>query len=124
MSPLIKIIAFTVLGTITAYLATYWFAGWKVFLLWNAIFGYTLLSFVWTLVPRYLEPCEERDVLFPAFRRLDSHKWTFWMFVPGAVTLFPIRAFICLSSLVVLALSLKILLIGHKIGKEPLTGLR
>jgi len=46
------------------------------------------------------------------------------MFYPGAVTLFPIRTFISLGALVVLVGFLRIIMIGHRWGKEPVTGIR
>jgi hypothetical protein len=46
------------------------------------------------------------------------------MFYPGAVTLFPIRTMISLGTLVLLVIFLRIIMIGHKWGKEPFTGLR
>jgi hypothetical protein len=121
---ILKIIVSITSYVIAAIIATYFFTWWKVALVLNVATGYTVLHIVWPLVPRYLIPNEERDSLFPAFRRLDSHKWNFYMFVPGAITLFPIRACISLGALVVLMISLKIILIGHKMGKEPLAGWR
>lgn len=46
------------------------------------------------------------------------------MFYPGAVTLFPIRTFISIGTLVVLVFYLKIIMTGHRWGKEPVTGIR
>ena len=109
---------------ILAYFLSYWIPWWQAALLGNATIGLIALEFAWSLVPRYLVANEERDSMFPAFRRLDSHKWRKWMFYPGAVTLFPIRTLISLGTLVLLVLFLKVAMIGHKWGKEPMTGLR
>ena len=124
MSATSNILMIIGLYTVVAFIANYYFAWWKVILIWNVITGYTTLHMVWKLVPRYIVPNEERDSLFPAFRRLDSHNWNFWMFVPGAVTVFPLRAIISCSSLVAIMFWCKILLIGHRIGKEPIIGWR
>lgn len=124
MSATSNILMFIGLYIVAAYIASYFYAWWKVMLIWNAVTGYTVLHLVWKLVPRYMVPNEERDNLFPAFRRLDSHNWNFWMFVPGAVTVFPARAIISCSSLVAIMCLCKILLIGHRIGKDPIVGYR
>jgi hypothetical protein len=46
------------------------------------------------------------------------------MFVPGAMTLFFIRAVISLGSLFWLVVWLRIVMFGHKWNKEPLRGFR
>ena len=90
----------------------------------NTTIGLIGLEHSWSLIPRYVKPNEERDSMFPAFRRLDSNKWRKWMFYPGALTLFPIRTYISIGTLIVLVTFLKIIMIGHKWGKEPVTGIR
>jgi hypothetical protein len=122
--PVIKVITVATVYTIASIIALFYITWWKVALMFNVSLGLSVLLIVWPLVPRYLIPNEERDSLFPAFRRLDSHKWNFYMFVPGAVTHMPIRTIICLLALFWLMIILKIILIGHKIGKEPLVGWR
>jgi hypothetical protein len=109
---------------VLAYFLSYWIPGWQALLIGNATIGIIALEYAWSLIPRYLVANEARDSMFPAFRRLDSHKWRKWMFYPGAVTLFPIRTMISLGTLVLLVIFLRIIMIGHKWGKEPFTGLR
>ena len=109
---------------VIAYCLTYYIPWWQALILWNVSLGFTYVNIAWSLVPRYLTPNEERDSLFPAFRRLDSQHWRKWMFIPGAVTLFPIRMIISLGSLFWLVVWLRIVMIGHKWGKVPLTGWR
>lgn len=105
-------------------ISMFYYTWWKALLIGNAALGFSLLLLAWRLIPRYLTPNEDRDSRFPAFRRLDCNNWQFWMFIPGAVTLFPIRMIISLGSLVVLVAWLRLSMIGHKWGKEPLTGWR
>ena len=64
---LIKII----ISSFTAYIAAYFIPWWISLLIWNAAFGLIVLTTAWSLIPRFLEANEERDSLFPAFRRLD-----------------------------------------------------
>jgi hypothetical protein len=64
---LIKII----IASVTAYLAAYFIPWWISLLFWNAAFGLIVLTTAWSLIPRFLKENEERDSLFPAFRRPD-----------------------------------------------------
>ena len=86
--------------------------------------GLIFFEYAWSLVPRYLKENEERDNLFPAFRRLDSTKWQKWRFYPGALTIFTLRMIISFGTLVLLVIFLRIIMIGYKWGKEPLVGIR
>lgn len=90
----------------------------------NATIGIIGVEHAWSLIPRYVKANEARDSMFPAFRRLDSNKWNKWMFYPGALTLFPIRTYISIGTLIVLVCFLKIIMTGHKWGKQPITGIR
>jgi hypothetical protein len=109
---------------IATIVAMFYFTWWKALLVGNAVLGYSLLELAWRLIPRYLTPNEDRDSRFPAFRRLDCANWQKWMFIPGAVTLFPIRMVVSLGTLVVLVGWLRISMMGHKWGTEPLSGWR
>ena len=119
-----KVIIMVIAQIVGFVILSYYINGWYALFLGNAVIGYSILHIVWNLVPRYLTPNEERDSLFPAFRRLDSQHWNFYMFIPGAISLFCIRAVVSLGSLVVLMIWLRICMIGHKYGKEPLQGWR
>jgi len=59
----------------------------------NAVFGICLVEFAWSKLTecRYLDLDEERDKLFPAFRRNDVKKWNRWKFYPMGMTLLPMR---------------------------------
>lgn len=86
--------------------------------------GIVYLETAWLMVPRYLKENEERDSLFPAFRRLDSQHWNKWMFYPGAITFYPIRLFIGAFSLVLIVVLQWFVLLGYNRGKQPITGWR
>ena len=57
----------------------------------QAVIG--LIGVEWALwkFRRYMEVDEERDCNFPAFRRLDAHKFARWKFYPGALLMMPTR---------------------------------
>lgn len=86
--------------------------------------GVVYLETAWVMVPRYLKENEERDSLFPAFRRLDSQRWNKWMFYPGAVTFYPIRLFIAALSLVLMVIFVWFVMLGVKRENQPITGWR
>jgi hypothetical protein len=91
----------------------------------NGIFGLVIFELAWKDTYRFRQEDEERDRLFPAFRRLDVQNWrnSKWMFYPGAVTLLPIRAIISLGSFALCCLCLHVVMLGHDSNK-PTTGLR
>jgi hypothetical protein len=67
-----KLVLIFITYPVIAYLLTYYIPWWQALILWNVSLGLTFVNIAWSLVPRYLTPNEERDSLFPAFRRLDS----------------------------------------------------
>ena len=97
---------------------------WLAVLLPNAICGFAVHHLMWQYIERYLVLDEERDKHFPAFRRTDSHIWSYLTFVPGALTIMLWRAYITGGALILLVCWLNVVMIGHKWGKTPLTGLR
>jgi hypothetical protein len=117
---LIKI-AFT---SVLAYVASYYIPWWISLFLWNSAFGLIVLFQAWSLIPRFLKANEDRDCLFPAFRRLDRQYWSFWMFVPGAMTFYTFRILFAFVSIVLKIIILYIVMIGHKWGKDPFTGIK
>ena len=119
-----KIVAINVLGLALFAKLCKHMPWWQAALVVNALIGLSLLQLSWGLVDRYLTKNEERDSHFPAFRRLDTHLWRKWMFVPGAMTIYIVRGLISLGSLFWLAMWLRIVMIGHEMGKNPLKGLR
>lgn len=66
-------------------------------MIFNALFGLTIFEMSWKDNQRFRQPDEERDKLFPAFRRKDVQNWNKFMFYPGALTLMPLRAIISLG---------------------------
>jgi hypothetical protein len=57
----------------------------------QALLGFLAVQFSFSRCQRMLKIEEERDSKFPAFRRLDVHKWSKWKFLPGAMLLMPTR---------------------------------
>lgn len=106
----------------------FWFftgmSGWLAVLIPNAISGIAIHHLMWQYIARYLIPDEARDKNFPAFRRYDNHRWSYAIFVPGALTVMLWRAYLGAGSLFWLVVWLKVVMIGHKWGKNPLTGFR
>lgn len=49
-------------------------------------------------------------------------KWSYWHFVPGALTILTTRAILCICFMATLAIGLMISMIGHKNDNEPITG--
>jgi hypothetical protein len=57
----------------------------------QALLGFVLLEFAWRRTKRHREVDEERDSLFPHFRRTDVQNWARYKFYPGAMLLMPTR---------------------------------
>ena len=55
---------------------------------------------------------EERDKMFPAFRRKDVQNWNKLMFYPGALTLLPIRAAFSLGGFVICSILMQPFMFG------------
>ena len=56
-----------------------------VFWLFNAVFGILIVEWVLRKTKRVREVVEERDRMFPAWRRIDAHRMTRCMLYPGAI---------------------------------------
>ncbi len=84
----------------------------------NALIGIVLFEWAMckTKIVRRID--EERDKLFPAWRRLDVKKWSRWKMYPTAMTIMPIRIFWFLVSAVLLFVCIKILLCGADLKSE------
>lgn len=67
---------------------------------------------------------EERDKNFPAFRNLDCANWSKWRLLPGALIYMVPSIFIAVSSMVVTAIFLNVVMIGYKKTDEPMKGWR
>lgn len=119
-----QVLGSIMLSFFCAFYLSYYLPWWVTLMLWNALNGLTLFNMFWFQVQRYKDVNEERDSLFPAFRRLDAKNWDYWKFIPGALTIYPLRGLMGCWLLFILAVISKIILIGHKLGKEPLTGWR
>jgi NADH:ubiquinone oxidoreductase subunit 3 (subunit A) len=60
----------------------------------QAILGILLFEFAYSRTAPYRNIDEERDCIYPAFRRNDVHNWSRWKFYPGAMLLMPFRIII------------------------------
>jgi MFS family permease len=107
------------------YYLTRFVTWWQSCLVVNALYGLLLFELGWRDTLRFRQVDEERDKLFPAYRRLDVKNWRNrkWMFYPGAMTLMPIRALVSLGSFAVCCVILHIVMLGHDMNK-PTTGPR
>lgn len=118
---LMVVLAYSLQFSLTAY---FWFytnmPKGLGFLIPNAIGGLLMHIVSWSAIPRIREPLEERDALFPAFRRLDAHLWRHSLFIPGALTVSMARALMSGWALFSLVIWLKIVMLGYKWSKEPL----
>ena len=84
----------------------------------NALIGIVLFEWAMckTRVVRRID--EERDSLFPAWRRLDVKKWSRWKMYPTAMTIMPIRLFWFLVSAIFVFILIKILLCRADLKSE------
>ena len=89
----------------------------------NAFYGLILFELAWRDTYRFRQIDEERDKLFPAFRRLDVKYWNKLKFYPLALTLLPIRALIALGGFCISCLFMNVISIGHDMRK-PFSGVR
>jgi hypothetical protein len=87
----------------------------------NAFVGYFLFEKAWAATARHRMRDEARDNLFPAWRRHDAWLWKKSTFYPIAVTLLPLRLFICIGSIFVVYAFNKVVLYGEDLSK-PLPG--
>lgn len=83
----------------------------------NALIGLFLFEVAWAKTKLHRKKDEERDSMFPAFRRHDAPNWCKWHFYPIAVTLLPVRLLIIFLSIVVLWALNRILMIGVDVRK-------
>ena len=89
----------------------------------NALFGFFLLRWAWRKTTRVRNVNEERENLFPAYRRHDTHKWKLKsLYLRAMTTAFP-RFFIALSLTLLSCVVGLIFMIGQDRSK-PLTGMR
>ena len=95
----------------------------NVLLLLNAMLGLYLFEKAWYKTRRFRNPIEELNAQFPELMRHDAPNWKKWKFYPGAITLLVPRIIFMILSCLILAIGLKLLLIGHDMEK-PLTGCR
>ena len=62
-----------------------------VILLLNSLLGLLLFEYAWKQLKPLRQRDEARDSQFPPFRRTDVAQWKKWKFIPGAITLLPLR---------------------------------
>ena len=69
----------------------------------QALLGIMLFEWAYSHWARHMDGNEERDRHFPAYRRMDVHKFARWKFYPGALLL-PIRLTLFVLPISVVAL--------------------
>lgn len=82
-----------------------------------------MFEWAWYKNRRWRKPIDELEALVPAFRRLDSKKWSKWKFYPGAVTVLLPRFFLGIIIVALLCIVLFIFLLGQPMH-EPIGGCR
>ena len=81
-----------VMGTIHNYIWYLIFLRFKFYLIvGNSLLGAFMLEWAWYNTQRIHNVDEERDSLFPSFRRLEAKHWNKWLHYPMAVTILPTR---------------------------------
>ena len=92
---------------------------WTIVLIINAVVGVYIFETAWYFTRRHRNVVEERDKLFPAWRRNDVGKWNKMAMYPLAATIMVPRACIYLGSIFFHYAAHKILLISTDL-KKPL----
>jgi hypothetical protein len=90
----------------------------------SAISGILLVEYAFFKTRRHREIDELRDGAWPLARRNDVHLWARWKFYPGAMILLPLRITLLASTLLIGAVLIPTLCMGHNFQKRPLTGCR
>lgn len=90
----------------------YWIYSVIGLLLLNALAGLITFEWAWYKARRFRDPIPELDQNFPAYCRVDSHKWRKWAFYPGAMTVLYPRFLLGFPWGILAALTLKIFLCG------------
>jgi len=123
---LIPWIKLSVVYTCIAILAWYYdyVSWWQALIIWNALTGITALEMDCASIPRYLNPNEEIDSHYPAFRRKDMHNWSKWSYYPGAATIMLPRTGLAVIQISCWSVFILIVSIGFKVGEKPLLGWR
>lgn len=75
-----------------------------IYLLVQAVLGIIAIEYAFSRTKRFRERNEERDSVFPPFRRYDAEKWSRLKFYPGAMFLMPTRAIMLVLDATFLAL--------------------
>ena len=100
-----------------------WNSWYSYLLIINAICGIVCVEIAWARTSLFREMPEDFQNMFPAYRRVDTHKWRKWRcYIGGATVLLP-RLIFGILLLLVLALCVKIAMIGQRFHK-PIVGCR
>lgn len=83
----------------------------------NAVLGLALFEWTWGQTEKHRTVVEERDKLFPAWRRLDAPKWNKYMMYPLAMTVLLPRALSFVGFTLLHVILHKILLVGTDVNK-------
>jgi len=86
----------------------------------QAILGIVAIEFAWGRTKRMREVDEERDSMYPAFRRIDVQNWARWKFYPGAILFMPTRLILLVINIIFLTTFVTVFSIGHDFKKGPM----
>ena len=91
----------------------------------NAVLGIALFELAYSqIAPRIKDGNEERDKIYPVFRRMDTKKWSRLNFYPGAIFL-PFRLAFLILDCSILAILLKLVTFNYDFKDGPIkNGLR
>ena len=82
------------------------------------LFGILLFEWAWSKTFRARKIDEARDSNFPAWRRLDTTKWSRLRFYPGAITILPLRLFSMILLAIVTYPLIRIIYFGVDLTKK------
>ena len=89
------------------------------FFIFQFFIGVIMFEWSYFKLRKFRDGNEERDAVFPEYRRYDAKDWSRAKFYPGVVFM-SVRVFVFLCALILLANSIKILCIGHDFRKGPI----
>lgn len=88
----------------------------------NALLGLTLFEIAWAATKRHRTLDQERDKLFPSWRRNDAKNWNKLKLYPIALTIMPLKVFLHVLILILAFIAHKVIFFGSDLNK-PMTPL-
>lgn len=88
----------------------------------NALLGLTLFEIAWAATKRHRTLDQERDKLFPSWRRNDAKNWNKLKLYPIALTIMPLKVFLHVLILILAFIAHKVIFFVSDLNK-PMTPL-